>query len=166
MDEETEDLSEIFNFDEKRLDELWKNHAKIYYRFAMKLPILRRNLEQAKANLGIVEAEIDQRIRKDPKLFGIEKVTEPVVEKAILVQPERQEASKKVIRAQYKVNEMQTLIDTMDHRKKALENLTHLFSMNYFSEPVLPKTMDAEVRNKVEAERKKNSIKRPVRKTK
>jgi len=152
---------DFFNLNELRLDEEWINQPKLYYTYAAKLARRRKRHEQAKANLNVVESELSREMRRIPKIFGIDKVSESAIEKFIPLQHSYKEALEKVIEAKHEMDIMQAAVDALDHRKKALENLTHLYAMNYFSEPRLAKTMTEEERERTRAERKKKSIIRP-----
>ena len=50
-----------------------------------------------------------------------------------------------MISTKHKVDVLQVVVDALDHRKKALENLVTLHGMSYFASPKAPK----EIRNDV-----------------
>lgn len=130
------DVSEnVVEIDENALDREWCNQSQLALRHALKLAEARKDLDYAKADLDVVDSELDRKVRRTPEVFGIEKITEGVVQGWILRQKEHAEANKALIEAKYKVNIIQAVVDAIEHRKKALENLVQLHLASYFSEP-------------------------------
>lgn len=129
----------LFDLDQHRLDAEWVNQPKAYYEQALLLADARKVLEQAKAERDVVDAELDKDIRLHPTKYKLEKLTEPVIANTVLLQKEHQKAGTLVIGAKHAVDVLQAAVDALDHRKKALENLVHLFLSNYWSEPREPK---------------------------
>ena len=130
---------DLFDIDENRLDEEWVSQPRHYYEQAVKLADARKKYEQMKAEKDVVEAELDFDVRSKPGDFDLEKITEPVVKNTILLQPRHKEATKALIESKHSMDIVQAIIDALDHRKKALENLVSLRLANYFSEPKAPK---------------------------
>ena len=130
---------DFYEIDANRLDAEWVSQAKRYHHYAEKLAECRRAWEQAKAERDIVAAEKDKEIRSHPGRFGLEKVTEPVVEKTILLSKGYQAANQAVIEAKYALDIVQAAVDTLDHKKKALENLVSLRLSDYYAEPRAPR---------------------------
>lgn len=126
---------DFFLINEDELDREWVEQPRLYFRYAKKLALARRDLEQAKTNLEVVAADLSKKIRKDPGRFGIEKITDKTVESAVVTSKEYQQAQTTVTDAGYQVNLLVAAVSTLDHRKRALENLVDLHGMNYFSAP-------------------------------
>lgn len=134
MDKEEFDFFEI---DPNRLDEEWLWHPKLYHEHAIKLADARKEYEQKKAELEVLTAEIDREIRLTPSGFGLEKITETVVANTVIIQPSYRKLQKEVIEAKHNVAIAEAAVSTMEHKKKALENIVQLRGMDYFSEPKL-----------------------------
>ena len=135
-------MSDELNYheiDANRLDIEWIRHVKFYHLAATKLAEARADHEALKTQLEIVDAELDRDIRSSPEAFGLSKITEGVVSQTILLQQVHQKADNKTREARHKVNIHQVEVDTLEHRKRALEKLVELRLADYFSEPRTPK---------------------------
>ena len=138
---------DLFAINLDRLHEEWVNQPRLYYQAAAKLADLKEAFERAKAKRDVVAAEQDKAIRLTPSAYGLEKTTEPVIEKTICLQKDHRIADKEVISAKHAVDISQAVVDALDHRKKALEMLVQLRLASYFSTPRKP---DAESLSKAE----------------
>ena len=130
-----------FKIDENKLDREWIDQPTLFYRSARRLAKARKDHEDAKALLALTEAELARDIRRDPEMFGLpaKAPANDIVEKTTLLQSEYTVARDSVILAKYKVDILQAAVDTLEHKKRALENLVHLLAINFRSEPVAPK---------------------------
>lgn len=142
-------MKEVNGFDRFKLDKFnlhieWENQPRLFFDAATQLAEARSNLEQYKSQLEIVEAELDRDIRADPAKFNLEKITENVVRNTVILSLRYQKANQRVLRALHQVDICKVDVDTLDHRKKALENEVQLFGMNYYAKPVTPKGMGRE----------------------
>lgn len=126
---------DFFAIDPNELDREWVRQPGLYHKYATDLADARREFEQAKTQLEIAAADVDSVIRSKPEKFGIEKVTEAAVKAAVLASREYKAATDAVHNARHAVDVLQAAVTTLDHRKKALENLVDLRLANYFSEP-------------------------------
>jgi hypothetical protein len=130
----------LFEPDPYRLKEEWCNQVRLYHEWSDKLAWARTQFERAKANLKLVEADLDAEIRVNPGEYGITRVSEGAIEKVVIRRRERREAFEVMIKAMHKVEVLEGRVKTLDHRKKALECLVQLLLNNYYSEPRVPKT--------------------------
>ena len=126
---------DFFEIDPNELDREWVRQPGLYHKYAVDLADARRDFEQAKTALDIAAADVDSVIRSKPEKFGLEKVTESGVKAAVLSSREYKSATDAVHAARHRVDVLQAAVTTLDHRKKALENLVDLRLANYFSEP-------------------------------
>lgn len=125
----------FFEINKYELDEEWVAQPKLYHRYAKKLADAKKTLEESKAGLELVEADIGMSARLDPATFGIKKVTDKSVENAVILSPEYKEARIKTIQAKHAVDVLDAAVRTLDHRKRALEDLVDLHLNDYFSTP-------------------------------
>ena len=132
------DKFDFFHLDQFKLDEEWVAQPKLFFKHASERAEAKASYERAKAARDVTEAELDNMIRSDPTSFGIEKPTENAIASTILLQKAHRKANRVVITAKHDMDILQAAVDALDHRKKALENLVHLFAMNYYSEPKAP----------------------------
>jgi hypothetical protein len=131
-------MKNIYTINKYALDEEWERQPRLYYRYAKKLSIAKRKLREAEGNLEVVDAELDLHVRTRPSRHGLESlksITEKVIANAILRNPKHQRAQRRVNRAKHRVDVLQVVINTLEHRKKALSDEVELFGMNYFSIP-------------------------------
>ena len=126
---------EFFDLDANRLDQEWLNQPKLYHEYATKLADARRDHEQAKANLKLVESEARLRIRKNPTQYDLPKATEGAIEEVVVTQPDYRKALHKMLEAKHASEVLQATVDALDHRKKALEKLVELRLHDYYAEP-------------------------------
>lgn len=128
----------LFDIDSNRLDQEWLSQPRRYFQEAKALADARAEWERAKATRDVVAAEIDRDIRSDPTAFGLEKITEAVVERTTLLQSRHKSAIESVIDAKHKTDIRQAVVDALDQKKSALENAVKLQLANYYSEPKAP----------------------------
>jgi hypothetical protein len=142
MPEEKESFIDIDNL---ALDKEWMEQAGIYLRWARKLAKAKLTHAEAKAQLEVDEALLSKVIRDKPENFGIQKVTEPVIESTIKLQQSYQKSLRNLNEAKYSVDKIQAVVDALEHRKKALENAVTLHIQGYTAEP---RTRNKEINDK------------------
>lgn len=147
------DEPQVFVVDQFHLDKDWVQQPEFYHQYATKLADARMEWELAKADRDVVFAELDKAIRLTPSEYGLEKLTETIVANTVLLQPEAKKANRKVIEKRHEADLLQAMVDALDHRKKALENLVMLQGRDYFSEP---RVDDEDVREVLNEKRKKH----------
>ena len=126
---------DFFEIDIYQLDQEWVKQPKNYYYYASEMVIARKNWEECKASKDLVEAELSKSIRSTPSEYGIEKVTEGSITTAIISDEKYQDEITSVINAKNKVDTIQAILDALEHKKKALENIVQLQLANYFAQP-------------------------------
>lgn len=129
-------LSEYFVIDADRLFEQWSVFARDYYNKACELADARAEYERVKRQRDVVEAELDKDIRLNPDQYGVTKITEPVVERTILLQKRHMLAFEEVIRAKHSMDIHQAYMDAMDAMKKGLESTAYLQQSAFYAQPV------------------------------
>lgn len=126
---------EFHEIDQYNLDAEWIRQPKLYWKYAKKLADARVELDRKKTAIDVLKAEIDKAIRKNPAKFGLEKITESAIVNVITERKEFQQATEEMHEAKHGVDILMAAVMTLDHRKRALENLVDLHGQNYFSEP-------------------------------
>lgn len=142
---EEEEAVDFFEIDKFNLDKEWVRQPKLYHTFSTKLAGARRRHEEAKAFLELTEAELNMKIRSSPAVYGISKVTDKAIEAALAVNKKYLAARDAVIKAQYRVDLLNGAVRTLDHRKRALEDLVDLHLNDYFSRPSVKRSDPAKV---------------------
>lgn len=124
--------------DENALDVELLEQSSLMVKYSTLLAEAKQERDLAKEALDLTKAEVDRDIRNDPDKYELPKITEPVVSGAILMQDEYQEALKTLHDANFEVNVLQGVVNAIDARKSALENLVKLYGQEYFAGPVTP----------------------------
>jgi hypothetical protein len=168
--ERIDDLSDldiqenVVEIDETNLARDWSEQAPKMLHHTLELAKAKRDLDYAKADLEVADSDLDRAIRLNPDKYGIDKITEKIVENCIIRQKKHIECNRLLIEARYKVSLLQAVVDALEHRKKALENRVHLWAAGYFAEPREKDTASRElirdatreqVRRPIEGARKK-----------
>lgn len=128
----------MFQLDQLRLDEALAEHSELVYQWGLKAEDARRRLDQAKLDLEETEASVNIEIRKNPKDFGLDKVTESTIASMVILSDLVKKVKRKVLTLKHRLGKLQVIMHGLDDRKKALEYLCQLWSQSYFAEPKLP----------------------------
>lgn len=124
----------ILTVDETILDKEWIHQPRTFYRYAKQLADARSLLEYAKANLKVVAAEVDDRLRRKAAKNAT-KFTEAMISAAITRNKERRLAEEEVFDTMHLVDILFATTESLRQKKDALENLVKLHGQNYFSSP-------------------------------
>ena len=103
--------------------------------------------DKAKQNLKIVAAQVQQRVRQDPDLYGVvagqRGVTEGAIQAALDTNQEILDAEDLVLEAEKNLQIMKTAKDAfLSDRKSQLTNLVHLQLGQYYSDPMKAATSE------------------------
>lgn len=138
------DYEKDIQIDADGLDVEWLNQAPLMLKYAKLSAEMRKQVDLAKEKLDIVRAEVDRDIRTDPKLFGIDKITEATVQNTILLTNKYQNASSEYLEAKHEFEVSRVAVQAVEQRKDALENLVKLHGMSYFAGPSVPRDLSKE----------------------
>ena len=130
------------------LDVEWADQPTLMLRYTKIAAEARMALDRAKENLGIVKAEIDLTIRKDPEKYDIIKITESAIQSAIILDTDYGLVNEKCLQAAYEFDMAQGAVKAVDQRKQALENLVKLHGLQYFAGPKIPRNLSYEYQQK------------------
>lgn len=95
----------------------------------------KRDVDEAKNALEVVEAELSASIRTTPSKYGLESVTEKSIAAKILLQKEYQRALRTLTGKRHEAELAQALVWALEHKKRSLTLLVDLHGMSYFSSP-------------------------------
>ena len=151
-----ENAEQVTQIDENHLDRECIKLPSDYRRFAFAAAEAKKDVQEVKANLDVVQAELAKEIRTNPEKFGLEKVTEAALGGVVILQPRFQEAQKSFFKAQYNQEMCQAVVWALEHKKRALTLLVELHGMGYFSDvkvsaegkEAVEKMMQAKVRRR------------------
>ncbi len=138
MDKEEllEDVEKCVQINENRLDRECITFPTAFLRIAMAACTARQEMDEAKANLGVVEANLGRAIRATPARFGVDKdvrVTEAIVAAAIMVHPDYAKAQQELAEASSTLSMFQVAVSAMEHKKNSLKMLVELHGLGWFA---------------------------------
>ena len=124
--------------DKNALDWELARQGTLYRKWSLILAEAIREKERAEESLDLVKAELDYEIRLNPEDFGFGgKPTEPGIKAAVLRCKRYQDASDRLIEANYEVNSLESGKWALDHKKVCLTALANLYVANYWAEPMV-----------------------------
>lgn len=136
------DEPDFYQFDKYSLETEWEKQPKLFWDYSVVLADRRADVERAEAEENVVYAEIEQEFRLE-KIDT--KVTEAAVKAAVLTDERYKRAVESRIQAKHAADMAKAAVDTLSHRKTALEKEVELFLANYFAKPRAPKGREEEV---------------------
>jgi len=156
-DDDSTDSSNFLDIDPHKLDKEWLAQPGLYHEHAVALADARKANDRANAELALVAAELELKIRENPEHYDLEKPTEASIKATLLLQKEYKLAQRSCRDARHAVDVHQAGVTALDHRKRALTMLVELHNSDYYSDPKV--TSSSKLRQVAE-----ESDKRSVRK--
>lgn len=138
------DYEKDISIDDSALDVEWLQQASLTIKYCQIEAQARKAVDDAKARLDVVQAELDLDIRSNPEKHGLTKVTESAIKNAILLTQEYKDAQEELHQAQYEMNMAQGATRAIYAKKDALENLVRLHGQQYFAGPSIPRDLSKE----------------------
>jgi len=105
-----------------------------YMQFAFKAGEAKRDVDEAKATLEALAADLGLRVRTNPKKFGIDKTTVDIINAIVLNDADYKEAQAELIKAKHRHEMTQAVVWALEHKKRSLTLLVDLHGMGYFSD--------------------------------
>ena len=119
--------------DKHNLDVEWINQSKVFAEWGEELVYAQERTDKAKANLDLIKAQTDSKIRAN-NIGG--KITESQILNMIIQDSEYQKAIVEHIEAKKQEGIIEIAKKAFEfQRNKALDRLTDLFLSNYWAEP-------------------------------
>lgn len=140
--QEQKDFDSLLDIDKTRLDDEAEDQPKKVWIYGRMLAKAIRNWDDAIAKFKLAEADADAAVREHPSKFGLDKVTEMGVKRAILRNRGYQKANDAVNRAKYRVGVLEAAVKSLDHRRTSLTMLDGQDTRNYFSRPSQKQRVD------------------------
>lgn len=138
------DYKDDIAINEDSLDTEWLNQPRLTYKYSKVLANLEKAKDKAKENVDFVKATIDKDIRLNPEKYDITKITESVVMNAILLHSEYKEAMDLYLEAKFEMKVAFGVVNALQDKKVALENLVKLHGQQYFAGPSVPRDLSKE----------------------
>lgn len=130
--DESEDQWEFFELDADTLDEALFSQPKLMFKYGKKKALAEKAVNEAKSDLKLVTAELDEEIRSDAA-ESKKKVTDKSVEQSIIRHDRHVGAVAELNQALYNLGIMEAAVSALTDRKNSLQKLVDLFGMSYFS---------------------------------
>jgi hypothetical protein len=134
-DEDKEPDTSFLEINEDDLGYEWIRQPKLFFDKSWKLAKTRGLLDESKAALELCYATLESRIREEPAVFDMPKVTDAAVKAKIPQIEEYQEALGAFNRVERKVALLDAAVSALEHKKRALEKLVDLKTMEFYSQP-------------------------------
>jgi len=157
---------EDIQIDCNALDVEWLQQPELMRRYSTYAARTRQLMDEAKERLDAGKAKIEMEIRKNPKDFGLDKITESAIQSTILLQDEYQELVQEYIDSKYENDIAFGAVRAVDQRKTALENLVRLLSTSYFAGPQTPRDLSHEYIKEKERKAQNTKVKMVTRRRK
>ena len=123
------------------LAENWRDQQFMYMKYGEEHANKQRERDRLKESLEIIKAERGAYIRQNWEKEGfIKPPTVDGVKDWITLDKQTQQATQFLIDANHEMNVFFVAKTAFEHRKKALESLTQLYLIGYFSKPRLQET--------------------------
>lgn len=120
--------------DEAQLTEQWGEQPALMLEYGLLLADAEDDVDNTKARLGQVSAELETDIRNNPTDYGIMKVTEAAIAAAVPQQKDYISAVEDHNNAKSDARHLRAVVDALSHRKAALQGKTELFQRQWFAE--------------------------------
>lgn len=149
--------TEPLEINEHRLDFEWRRQQKLYRRYARRAAMARNKVNESKARMELAEAELTLEVTKNPGKFGLETKTIPIVEATVTAHPKYQKAVSRHNKAKYELDLVQSMVDALDSKKRALQDYVSLWLASYFADP------SVRVSGRASEEMTKRAVRKPLR---
>lgn len=126
---------DTYEIDKHRLDREWQLQPRLFHEAADKLAEAESEVDRLKGVLELVAAEVELDIRKNPEGYGIKRISNPAVEKAVILDKQYQEALEDYHKAKRAARHLQAEVRYLEHRKSAIEHLSKLRLIDYWADP-------------------------------
>jgi hypothetical protein len=123
------------HIDESNLHVEWLRQSEISRKYVNHFALTEKQAREAKKKMEFLDSQLEEKLRKDPTKYGLEKTTDAVVKQATIRQPEYQQAYQEWIDAEYEKSIARGALQDMRERLVILEGLNYLYNTGYFSVP-------------------------------
>lgn len=118
-----------------KLEEEWQNQPALFNEWADELAAANRQVNIDEDFKKQTFAQVKNQIRKNPKKYGLDKITDKPVEDMALVHTDYIQSVDALNHSIYKRDVLKAFVDSLHQRKVALENEVVLFGQSYFAIP-------------------------------
>lgn len=130
--------------DPEALDVECCRQAELFMRWSELSIKARGEVHRAKSEMDTAFATIDLKVRKKPRRYGLENVTEPAVKATVAAHPDYLRAVSRFQAAQMDSLWLDRAVDSLEMKKRMLEELIKLHGLQYFAGPSAPRDLARE----------------------
>lgn len=125
----------ILDIDPLKLDREWEEQAALYFSFAVDAAEAHAAVDRAKAELELVESEVDMDVRLNPEKYGVDKITETAVKSAVQGSKRRRKAYEDLVEKRHAAKIADAAVAGLEHKKRALEKLVDMRIAGLYAQP-------------------------------
>ena len=130
--------------DPTRLDMECIQQPERFFHYAEEAVEVQFEVEQAKLQIEIVQACLELECRMNPDDFGLVKTTDNSVKAAVLCHPKYKKVVEDYNQARKKSRLLEAAVNTMETKRKMLEEMVKLHGQQYFAGPSVPHDLIAD----------------------
>lgn len=127
--------------DPDALDVECVKQADTFFEWAKKAVHARAKVDDLKLKMDLVLSECQLKIRRNPKKYDLDKVTDPAIKAAAESHPKYQQAIREHHEAKVDSAILDKAVQALEMKKKALDNLIILHGQAYFAGPTTPRNL-------------------------
>ena len=154
---------EDLQMDKHSLDSEWERQALLYMKWAEEYADAVLTRDRAKEKVELVQAELYKEIVESYIKEGEKKPTEGAITNITIGKVKFKEANSEYFEAKKNAEILAGAKEAMQHKKKALESMTHLWLGSYYAEPKIPAEAKKESFEKNDEDMKRSRKDRPDR---
>jgi len=149
-----EEEFDLFYIDLNKLEEQIAEHSFLFVQYNKELKKAKEKLNQEKAKLDLVVAELSLKIGRKPAKYKLkDKPTVAMISNTVLTRIKYKEAFRIYSDAQDLVSTLQIYVNAFEHRKRMLSEAVTLHGQSYFATPYVASSEIKEVVDMLEKKR-------------
>ena len=126
---------DIFELDLLTLDKHWLEQPLLVAEYGIMLADAKDAHDRSKAQLDVTRAEVEAKIITNPKKYKLEKVTVSAINAKVALNKKVLADQRTMQKKKHRVDVLQATMNSLEHRKRALEGLVSLHGQQYFAPP-------------------------------
>jgi len=149
-----EEEFDLFYIDLNKLEEQIAEHSFLFVQYNKELKKAKEKLNQEKAKLDLVIAELSLKIGRKPAKYKLkDKPTVVMISNTVLTRTKYKEAFQIYSDAQDLVSTLQIYVNAFEHRKRMLSEAVTLHGQSYFATPYIASSEIKEIVDMLEKKR-------------
>lgn len=133
LKEKISEWKERLQVDPENLEKACQDQLGLYDEIGQCVVELSTEFKLAKANLDLVEAELQKKVRQSPSEFGVDKPTESAIQAVIRSHDAYKTALQEMIEAERLYKSVEVLEEVALQRKGVIRALVDLYIHNYYA---------------------------------